>query len=192
LWIEPLVHNLTVVTVPALAWRGSAVYRGVTVGLPVGVLLGALAWLDSGMLLAGVIVFVILSTFYGIWMGRRMARFWPDAKLLSGDDRVTVARTARHGERIGDPRLAQAVIEYSQGMHAAAENARPFRWLVPLVLVVGVGTAVWDAVFGSWGNAVASCIYLVLLLIELFWWPKRQKQLLSNADRAAEMAGAQT
>jgi hypothetical protein len=35
---------------------------------------------------------------------------------------------------------------------------------------------------------VASCIYLALLGIELFWWPKRQEQLLSNADRAAEMA----
>ena len=56
------------------------------------------------------------------------------------------------------------------------------------LLVVGVGTAAWDAVFGTWGNAVASGIYLVLLLIELFWWPKRQKLLLANADRAAEIA----
>jgi len=43
-------------------------------------------------------------------------------------------------------------------------------------------------VFGTWGNAVASAIYLVLLLIELFWWPKRQKLLLTNADRAADIA----
>ena len=42
--------------------------------------------------------------------------------------------------------------------------------------------------FGSWGNAVASCIYLVLLLIELFWWTKRQEQLLTNADRAVDAA----
>ena len=39
-----------------------------------------------------------------------------------------------------------------------------------------------------WGNAIASAIYLVLLLLELFWWPKWQQQLLANADRAAEMA----
>ena len=45
---------------------------------------------------------------------------------------------------------------------------------------VGVGTAVWDAVFGSWGNAVASGIYLVLLLLELFWWPKRRDRLLAG------------
>ena len=117
-----------------------------------------------------------------------MARYWPGAKELSGEDRVTVVRTARRGERIGDVHLTQAVVDYSQGMHAAADKARPFRWVVPLVLVVGVGTAAWDAVFGSWGNAVASGIYLVLLLIELFWWPKRRERLLANADRAAEVA----
>jgi hypothetical protein len=116
-----------------------------------------------------------------------MARYWPGAKQLSGDERVTVARTARRGERIGDARLAQAIVDYSSGLHAAAERARPFRWLIPIVLVVSVGTAAWDAVYGSWGNAIASGIYLVLLAIEVFWWPKRQAQLLSNADRAADI-----
>jgi hypothetical protein len=147
-----------------------------------------MAWLDSGFLLSGVIVLVVVGAFYGIWMARRMARYWPGAKQLSGDERVTVARTARRGERIGDARLAQAIVDYSSGLHAAAERARPFRWLIPIVLVVSVGTAAWDAVYGSWGNAIASGIYLVLLAIEVFWWPKRQAQLLANADRAADVA----
>jgi hypothetical protein len=146
-----------------------------------------MAWLDSGFLLSGVIVLVVVGAFYGIWMARRMARYWPGAKQLSGDERVTVARTARRGERIGDARLSQAIVDYSSGLHAAAERARPFRWLIPIVLVVSVGTAAWDAVYGSWGNAIASGIYLVLLAIEVFWWPKRQAQLLSNADRAADI-----
>lgn len=64
----------------------------------------------------------------------------------------------------------------------------PFRWLLWFVLTVAVGTAVWDTVFGSVRNGVGSCIYLVLLLLELFWWPKRQRQLLANADRAADIA----
>jgi hypothetical protein len=182
-------QNRTVVTVPAFVWRGGFLRRALTIGAAVGIFLGALAWIDSGFLLSGVIVLVIVGVFYGIWMPRRMARYWPGAKQLTGDERVTVVRTARRGERIGDARLAQAVIDYSQGIHAAAEKARPFRWVVPLVLIVGVGTAVWDAVFGSWGNAVASFIYLVLLLIELFWWPKRRDELLANAARAAEMTG---
>jgi len=174
--------------VPAFVWRGGFLRRALIIGGAVGVSLAALAWIDSGILLAGVMVLVIVGLFYGIWMPRRMARYWPGAKQLDGDDRVTVARTARRGERIGDARLAQAVVDYSQGMHAADEKARPFRWVLPLVLVVGVGTAVWDAVFGSWGNAVASGIYLVLLLLELFWWPKRRDRLLADADRAAEIA----
>jgi hypothetical protein len=174
------------VTLPTCVWRGGALRRALTVGVGVGVLLGAMAWLDSGMLLAGVLVFVILTVFCSVWMARRMARYWPGAKDLTGEERVAVVRAARRGERIGDPHLAQAVIEYSQGVHAAVEKARPFRWVVPLVLVVSVGTAAWDAVFGSWGNAVASGIYLVLLLIELFWWPQRRDQLLANADRAAK------
>jgi hypothetical protein len=177
------------VTVPAFVWRGGFFRRALTMGAIAGICLGALAWIDSGMLLGGIITVVITGLVYGILMPRRMARYWPGAKQLSGEDRVTVARTARRGERIGDPGLAQAVADYSQGLHAAVEDARPFRWLVPLVLVVAVATTVWDAVFGSWGNVVASCIYFVALLIELFWWPKRRDELLANADRAAEMAG---
>jgi hypothetical protein len=178
-----------VITVPAFVWRGGFFRRALIIGVVVGICLGALAWIDSGVLLGGIIAFVITGLVYGIWIPRRMARHWPGAEQLSGEDRVTVVSTARRGERIGDPRLAQAVIDYSQGMHAAAEQTRPFRWVVPLVLVVSVGTAVWDAVFGSWGNAVASVIYLVALLIELFWWPKWRDGMLANGDRATDIAG---
>ena len=176
------------VTVPAFVWRGGFFRRALIIGFGVGLVFGALALLDSGIPLAALIVLVIMGVFYGVWMPRRMARYWPGAKHLTGDERVTVVRTARRGERIGDPKLAQAVIDYNNGIHTAAEKARPFRWLPVLILVVATGTAVWDAVYGSWGNAAASGIYLVLLLLELFWWPPRQDQLLSNADRASDIA----
>jgi len=177
-----------VVTVPAVVWRGGFFLRGLVIGAAVGIALGALAWLDSGFLVSGVIVLVVTGVFYGIWMPRRMNRYWPGARQLRGDERVAVVRAARRGERIGDARLATAVIDYSNGIHTAAEKARSFRWLLVFILVVATGTAVWDAVLGSWGNAAASVIYLVLLLIELFWWPKRQERLLANADRAADIA----
>jgi hypothetical protein len=182
------LHNRPVVTVPAFVWRGGFFLRALTVGVAVGIALGALAWIDSGLLLAGVVTLVITAVFYGIWMHRRMARYWPGATDLTGEERVAVARTARRGERISDARLAQAVIDYTRGLHAAGDTARPFRWVLPLVLVVAAATAVWDAVFGSWGNAVVSGIYLVMLPLEIFWWPKRQEQLLANADRAADIA----
>jgi len=177
------------VTVPAFVWRGGPLFRALTVGGAVGLALGAMAWIDSGTLLGGVVALVITGVFYGVWMHRRMKRYWPGASDLSGAERVAVVHAARRGERIGDARLAQAVVDYRKGLHAAADTARPFRWVVPLILVVAIGTAVWDDLYGTWGNAVASTIYLVALPIELFWWPKKQQQLLDSADRAAETAG---
>ena len=159
-----------------------------TIGVCVGFFFGVLALIDSGMLLAAVVVFVILGTFYGIWMARRMARYWPGANQLNGAERVGVVRAARRGECIGDARLAQAVIDYSEGLRAAAEKARPYRWLVWLVLAIAAAMALRDTVFGSTRDAVASCVYVALLAVELFWWPKRQQELLSNAGRAADMA----
>ncbi len=94
-------------------------------------------------------------------------------------------------ERIDDPALAPALTDYRNGLHEAAEKARLLRWLVWFVLVVAVGTAVWDAAFGSWGNAIVSADLSRYAGLEVFWWPKRQRQLLANADRAAEMSNSQ-
>ena len=178
------------VTVPAFVWRYGPILRGLILGLAVGGFLGALAWLDSGLLIGGLIAFVILFLFYGVWMARRMVRYWPSAKQLSGAERERVAGAARRGVRIDDARLVPALTDYRNGLHESAEKARPFRWLIPLVLVVGVGTAVYDAVFGSWGNVIVSAIYLVMLVLEVFWWPKRQEQLLANADQAVHLSAA--
>jgi hypothetical protein len=179
-----------VVIVPAFVWRGGPLRRGVTVAVGVGLVFGVQAWLDSGMLIAGAIVVVLVGGGFGIWMARRMGRYWPAARELSGAQRVTVVRATRRGERIGDDALAPAVLGYTRALHAAAENARPMRWVIVFVLVAALATTLWDAVAGSLGNAAASVIYLVIILLEVFWWPKREEVLLTNADRAAAMAQA--
>ena len=92
------------------------------------------------------------------------------------------------GERVGDPRLATAVATYRRALHAAADSARMIRWLLVVVLIVALATALWDSVSGSVNNTVASGIYLVLTLLELFWWPRWVRTLLANADRASELA----
>ncbi|MFG1933658.1 hypothetical protein ACGFK1_23880 [Mycobacterium sp. NPDC048908] len=176
------------VTVPAFVWRGGYFRRAMILGGGVGLMLAVMSWIDSGMLLAAIIGFVVIGLIYAIWLPRRMARYWPGAEQLSGEDRVTVVRTARGGERTVDALLAQPVIDYSVGMRKAAEQARAFRWVLPLVLVVAVALTAWDAVNGSWGNAIASFIYLVALSVEMFWWPKRRDELLANGGRAAEAA----
>mgnify|MGYP000113621571 CR=1 FL=1 len=171
-------------TVPAFVWRGGFVYRAAVVGSSIGLSLGILAWIDSGLLLTGVIVLVIVGLTYGIWMARRMARLWPGSKELGAAERVSVVHAARRGERLPDERLVHAANDYRNAMHAAADAAHGFRWLVAFLLAVAAGTAVWDAWYGSIGNAVVSAIYLVMLLAEVFWWPKRRTQLLENVDRA--------
>ncbi|BBY66636.1 hypothetical protein [Mycolicibacterium helvum] len=175
-------------TVPAFVWRGSALARAVIVGLGGGVFLGLLAWLDSGLWFAALIVLVVMTLFSGAWLGRRMVRYWPGASALTGEQRERVAGVTHWGGRIGDPALAQPVVDFADGMHKAAESGRPFRWVVPLVLAVAVVVAVWDSAFGSTREMVASLLYLVLLAFELFWWPGRRDRLLVNADRAKERA----
>jgi hypothetical protein len=178
-----------VVTIPAAVWRGGFALRALTTGGVVGSCVGVLAWLDSGFWVSGLIVFVVVGTCYGIWMARRMARYWPGAKDLTGEERVAVARAVRAGKPLDDDRLSQPVIDYSRGLHAAAQTARWLRWMLIFVLVVAVATAAWDAVSGSWGNLVASVIYLAALAVEAFWLPKHQAKLLVNADLAAALAG---
>ena len=176
------------VTVPAFVWRFGPALRGVILGLGVGGFLGALAWIDSGFLFVGLIAFATLFVFYGGWMSRRMTRHWPSAAQLSGSERERVASAARSGLRIDDQRLVPALTDYRDGLHEAAEESKPFRWVIWFVLVVAIGTAVFDGIFGSWGNLIVSVIYLVMLVGEVLWWPKRREQLLSNADRAAEIS----
>jgi hypothetical protein len=175
-------------TVPAWVWRGGRTTRAVTVAAAAGLFFGGLAILDSGIVLSGVVVFILVGAGWGIVMDRRMTRYWPGARDLTGEQRVSAVRAARRGERITDPRLLPAVTDYCDGMHTAADNARPFRWLIWLVLTVAAAMAIWDTVSGSARDAVASCVYLALLVIEVTWWPTRQEQLLTNSDRAAKLA----
>jgi hypothetical protein len=180
------------VTVPAVVWRQGPVSRGLMVGLSVGLFFGGLAWLDSGMLLSGAVVCIMLGAASAVSIPRRMTRYWPGSTSLTGDQRAAVVSAVRAGTRIGDSALTQPVIDYSRGLHAAADKSGRWRWFIIVVLLVAVGITLWDAVFGSWGNAIASVVFLVLAGLELFWWPRRLDQLLANADRAVSATRADT
>jgi hypothetical protein len=177
-----------VVVVPAWVWRGGPSLRAATLGLVAGIFLSALSYADSGLLLSSLVVLLILTPFYGILMARRMRRFWPGAEELTGADRVAVARAARRGESIGDARLAPAVIEYSDGLRAAYEQARPHRWVIWVVVAAALIAAVVDCFTSPIRSAVASWLFVALLAVELWWWPKEQARLVANAERAAESA----
>ena len=88
-------NNRTMLLVPAWTWWGGVVYRAVCVGVPVGIFLAALVFAESGVMLGAVVAFVVISTFNGVVMARRMDRFWPAARDLSAGDRVAAVRAAR-------------------------------------------------------------------------------------------------
>jgi hypothetical protein len=175
-------------TVPATGWRGGPVARGLLIGTTAGLFFGALGLLDSGIPLAGAVVVVVTGGFLGVWAVRRMNRYWPGAAEFSPGDRVTVVRAARRGYPVSKPRLARGVVEYDAGLRAAAAPLYPYRWVLAVVLVVALGTAVVDALAGSVRETVASCVYLGLLAIELTWWPARRRELLLNSALAAALA----
>lgn len=158
------------------------------IGASAGLFFGALAVLDSGMILAGAIVFVVVGGFLGVSTVRRMDRYWPGARQFDTAERVTVVRAARRGDRVDDPRLARGVVDYAAGLHTAAERLHQYRWVVILLLVVAIATTVLDAVTGSVRETVASCVYLGLLAIELTWWPARRRELLLNSALATALA----
>ena len=176
------------VGIPAWVWRFGLVVRALIAGGSVGIVIGLLAFFGSNVVLAGLIVFVIVSLAYGAVMGRRMAKFWPGAKGLGGADRVTVVRATRSGRDIGDARLASAIVEYSRALHQAAEGFRLWWWLIAVLGVVALATAIADTIFSPVGEAVVSWLYFAFFPVEAFWWPRRQAHILANAQRAADAA----
>lgn len=176
------------VTAAATLWCGGFALRALIAGVGVGVFLGALALLDSGMPLAGAIVAVLTGPVLGVLTARRMQRYWPGGEDFTGAERVTIVRAARRGYPVAGPALARGVIQYSAGLRTAAERLRTYRWLIWLVLAVALGIAIFDAATGSMRDAAASCVYLGLLAIEVLWWPSRRRELLLNSALASALA----
>jgi hypothetical protein len=117
-----------------------------------------------------------------------MARHWPAAKKLIGPDRAAVVWAARRGRRIDEPHLAHAVIDYASGLRQAHDQARRYRWVIPLVAILSLILAVTDSFLGSVRLALVSWLWVATLVAELLWWPRKQVDLLSNAERAEMLA----
>lgn len=177
------------VAVPAWVWRFGLILRALIAGAVAGIVIGLLAFFGSGVVLAGVVAFVVVTLLYGAMMARRMVKYWPEANSLSGAARVAVTGAVRSGRDIGDPRLASAVIAYSRGLHAASEHSRLGRWLIVVIGVVALAAAIFDTITAPVGEAVVSWLYFAFFPIEAWWWPRRQAHLLANARRAERSAG---
>jgi hypothetical protein len=160
----------------------------VSVGLAVGVFFGALGFAESGSVAALVALVALGPIVFGIPMARRMARFWPGAKMLSGEDRVAVVRATRRGHDIGEASRAHAVIEYGSGLRDAHDHARRYRWVLPFVAALSLILALTDSFFESIRLALVSWLWVAIIVVELLWWPGKRADLLSNARRAETLA----
>jgi hypothetical protein len=176
------------VSVPAWVWRFGRVVRALIVGLAFGIVLGLLAMISTNSVSSGALAIVLITLIFALMMARRMSKFWPGAKNLTGADRVKVARAARGGHDIGDPRLAPAVIEYSRVLHEAGEHVRLRRWLIMLFAAVALGVAIADSIFSPLGEAVVSWLYFAFFPVEMLLWPRIAARLLVNAERAEAWA----
>lgn len=174
--------------IPSWVWRGNGFFRAVVVGLAVGILFGALGWAESGSIAALLAVGLLGPLVFGIPTARRMARLWPGAKKLIGADRAAVVRAVRRGQTIGEPQLAHAVIEYASGLRQAQDGARRYRWVIPLVALLSLILAVTDSFFGSTRSALVSWLWVAIVVTELLWWPRKQADLSSNAQRSEMLA----
>jgi hypothetical protein len=177
------------VAVPAWAWRFGVLVRALMVTAAFGGVVGLLALFGSNLWIAGVAAFVCVIVIYTPFVGRRMIKLWPGAKDLSGSDRVAVVAAARTGADVGDSRLARGVIDYSSGLKAAAER-RLWRWFLALLGSMALVVAILDTLFSPVGEYVVSWLYFAYFPIEAWWWPRRQSQLIANAERASEAARA--
>ncbi|MEV5876242.1 hypothetical protein AB0L75_18810 [Streptomyces sp. NPDC052101] len=180
------------ILVPGWMWRLGSVSRGVGAGLAAGVFFGAFVLVEAGSWAGAVVVFVVLSLFYGIRVARRMEGIWPAAMGMSGADRAAVVRATRRGEAIDDPRLAPSVVAYARALRRAAEEDGLRRWVVLLVTALAVALAVYDTVRSSTGETIASWLVVVLLLADLMWWPRSRTRLLARVDRAEASARRMT
>jgi hypothetical protein len=174
-----------VLAAPPALWRLNFLSRVLVCGAVIGIGLGGLAWLDSGALPAAAAVFVVAGGVSAVMIARSMARGWPEAAALDPLDRVHIVRAVRRGEPLADTRLVEGGRTYARGLRAAAAGRPLWRWLLAVVLVVALATAIWDTLYGSTGSAVASALYLAALPIEFFWWPRYVAALLGRADRSA-------
>ena len=176
------------VAVPAWVWCFGLFVRGLIVGFAVAVVPALLGLFGSNSPLIALIVLVVVWVVYGAFAARRMSKFWPGAKDLSGADRVAVARATRSGRDVGDLRLAPAVIEYSGGLRDANEHAPWARWLIVLLGLVAFGVAIADTIFSPPVEAVVSWLYFAFFPVEAFCWPRIAARLIANAKGAEESA----
>src|SRR5690349_21286877 len=113
---------MSVLAAPSALWRWGFCGRTLLAGTVIGLCLGALAWLDSGTVIAAAAVCIVAGILSGVLTARRMAGDWPEAAALDRADRVTVVRAVRRGRPVAEPRLHGVALTYASALRTAASR----------------------------------------------------------------------
>jgi hypothetical protein len=169
-------------------WRGGAVRRAFSTGIPAGGVVGALVLAESGLVAGAVAALIATGACAGTVTARRMCRLWPAAEGLSADERVAVVRAVRRGRVVDQGRLVPAALGYVDGLRACGDQARSRQWLVWLLAATMLALAVLDTRYGTTRIAALSWLFAAVLAAEAFWGPRARAGLLARAERSAESA----
>ncbi|MEV8047237.1 hypothetical protein AB0P02_25860 [Streptomyces griseoluteus] len=163
--------------------------RALGAGLAAGVFFGLFVLVESGAWAAAVVVFLVLTPLHGVRVARRMSRVWPTGADLDPADRAAVVRATRSGT-VPDPRLAPDVLRYAEALRLTAERDRIRQWVMVLVAVVSLALAGYDTTAGTARQALVSWLVVVLVVLDLVWWPRRRDRLMARVEGAEAAARA--
>jgi len=164
------------------------VRRALGAGSAAGVFFALFVLVESGMWAAAAVVLLVLTPLYGVRVARRMSRVWPAGADLDPADRAAVVRATRRGETVRDPRLAPEVVRYAEALRVTAERDRLRWWVMALVAAVALVLAGYDTVAGTAREALVSWLVVVLVALDLIWWPRRRDRLMARVRRAEAAA----
>lgn len=162
--------------------------RALGAGSAAGVFFALFVLVESGMWAAAAVVLLVLTPLYGVRVARRMSRVWPAGADLDPADRAAVVRATRRGETVRDPRLAPEVVRYAEALRVTAERDRLRWWVMALVAAVALVLAGYDTVAGTAREALVSWLVVVLVALDLIWWPRRRDRLMARVRRAEAAA----
>ncbi|MFF9396164.1 hypothetical protein [Streptomyces griseoluteus] len=178
------------VLVPGWVWQGGPVRRALGAGLAAGVFFGLFVLVESGAWAAAVVVLLVLTPLHGVRVAQRMSRVWPAGAYLDPADRAAVVRATRSGGTVPDPRLAPDVLRYAEALRLTAERDRIRQWVMVLVAVVSLALAGYDTTAGTARQALVSWLVVVLVVLDLIWWPRRRDRLMDRVEHAEAAARA--
>ena len=171
-------------------WRGGRLWTSIRIGVPAGITFGAIQFGLDGRVGHAALGGIVFGVFLGTWMAFLTWQRWPDAKQLSSEDRVAVARIVRRGEALDHARLAPSVLSYANVVRTSSYRAQRNTWMLWIIAGGTLFLALDESLRGSARTASVFWV-LVLFWAALFMHiPRQRARALSNASHA-EVAARQ-